>query len=173
MVFIQKICRISFRFLNATLPAYDRCRWGNKLKNVFAKHAFAHVGSNVNWGKRLTLSPDLRIGDNSGIGDRAFITGSVTIGSDVMIGKDLKIFTRNHEVSRTDVLMRLQGFCETSPLTIGNDVWICDSVIITPGCNRIGNGSVLAAGAVVTCDVEDYAIVGGNPARVIKYRKEK
>lgn len=55
------------------------------------------------------------------------------------------------------------------PIVIGNDVWIGANVIILPGVH-IGEGAILAAGAVVTKDVEDYAIVGGNPAKIIRYR---
>lgn len=55
-------------------------------------------------------------------------------------------------------------------MTIGNDVWIGMRSVIMPDVN-IGNGAVVGAGAVVTKDVPDNAIVGGIPARVIKYRK--
>lgn len=55
------------------------------------------------------------------------------------------------------------------PIVIGNDVWIGANVIILPGVH-VGDGAILAAGAVVTKDVEDYAIVGGNPAKIIRYR---
>jgi len=54
-------------------------------------------------------------------------------------------------------------------MEIGNDVWICTSVTILPGVN-IGNGAVIAAGAVVTKNVLPYEIVGGNPAKHIKFR---
>lgn len=114
---------------------------------------------------------DFIIGDFSGVGDNARIPKGVTIGNDVMIGRDLKIFTKNHKSDRTDIPMRLQGFTEISPLVIKNDVWIGDDVIITAGCCHIGEGSILAAGAVVTKDVEPYCVVGGNPAKVIRYRK--
>ena len=57
------------------------------------------------------------------------------------------------------------------PVVIGNDVWICASAIIMSGLT-IGDGAVLAAGAVVTKDVPPYAIVAGNPARIIRYRFE-
>lgn len=55
------------------------------------------------------------------------------------------------------------------PVVIGNDVWIGGNAVILPGVN-IGDGAVVASGAVVTKDVEPYAIVGGVPAKVIKYR---
>ena len=93
---------------------------------------------------------DFIIGDFSGVGDNARIPKGVAIGNDVMIGRDLKIFTKNHKSDRTDIPMRLQGFTEISPLVIGNDVWIGDDVIITAGCCHIGDGSILATGAVVT-----------------------
>ena len=62
-------------------------------------------------------------------------------------------------------------FAEFVTTTIGNDVWIGARAIILPGCKRIGAHSIIGAGAVVTKDVPDYAIVGGNPARVLKMRK--
>jgi acetyltransferase-like isoleucine patch superfamily enzyme len=57
-----------------------------------------------------------------------------------------------------------------NPLIIGHDVWIGDRVTILSGCRAIGNGAVLAAGAVVTRDVAPYSVVGGVPARVLKMR---
>ena len=54
---------------------------------------------------------------------------------------------------------------------IMEDVWIGARAIVLPGCKRIGAHSIIGAGAVVTHDVPDYAIVGGNPAKVIRMRK--
>ena len=61
---------------------------------------------------------------------------------------------------------------DNRPVEIGNDVWIGANVVILPGV-KVGDGAVLAAGAVVTKNVEPYAIVGGVPAKVIKYRFDK
>jgi acetyltransferase-like isoleucine patch superfamily enzyme len=57
-----------------------------------------------------------------------------------------------------------------NPLEIGNDVWLGEYSVILPEVNRIGNGAVIGAGAVVSRDVPDYAVVLGNPARLVKYR---
>lgn len=65
--------------------------------------------------------------------------------------------------------MGKQGMREAEVI-IGNDVWIGMRSIIMPDV-KIGDGAVIGAGAVVTKDVLDYAIVGGVPARIIKYRK--
>ena len=144
---------------------------GKQNKKCICQKAFVYVGKDVNWGKSLTIASDFRIGDYSGVGDDAKIHSGVTIGNDVMIGKNLKIFTFNHKIDRVDIPMRLQGSTKVSPLVIEDDIWIGDNVIITPGCCRIGKGSVLAAGSVVTKDVPPYSVVGGNPARVIRTRE--
>ena len=63
---------------------------------------------------------------------------------------------------------------EPKPIIIENDVWIATNVIIKEGV-RVGNGAVIAMGSLVTKDIPPYALVGGNPARIIKFRfaKEK
>ena len=88
----------------------------------------------------------------------------------VMMGPNVSIYTSNHKFDRTDIPMIKQGNSETKPVIIENDVWIGANVIILPGVT-IHEGSIIAAGAVVTKDVECYTIVAGNPAKVIKKRK--
>jgi len=65
--------------------------------------------------------------------------------------------------------MNRQGWSEDRPVCIEDDVWIGSRVILLPGV-RIGKGSIVGAGSVVTRDVEPYAIVAGNPARKIRSR---
>lgn len=78
--------------------------------------------------------------------------------------------TSSHNTARTDIPMNQQGHLEKKEVVIGDDVWIGRRVIILPGI-KIGNGVIIGAGAVVTKDVPDYAVVAGVPAKVIKYRK--
>lgn len=125
-----------------------------------------HVGKNVNVDKNVALSKQLQIGDYSGIGKNSVIQGKVIIGENVMIGPDLYVFTTNHNHERTDVPMRLQGFGKEEPVTISDDVWIGARVIILPGV-VVGKGSIIA-GAVVTKNVPEYTVVGGNPAKELK-----
>lgn len=86
-----------------------------------------------------------------------------------MMGPDVAILTSTHNIDRTDIPMGYQGG-RVAKVKIGNDVWIGMRSIILPGIT-IGNGVVIGAGAVVTKDVPDYAIVAGVPARIIKFRK--
>ncbi|TWT52277.1 Chloramphenicol acetyltransferase [Thalassoglobus neptunius] len=123
----------------------------------------------------------VEIGDYS-YGD-CFVTNQfppgTVIGRYVSIAAGVKIFKRNHPVDRVPMhpfyYNSKLGFLEedTIPsgnLWIGHDSWIGSGVTIVGNCNRVGIGSILAAGAVVTKDVPDFAVVGGNPAKVIRYR---
>jgi maltose O-acetyltransferase len=94
----------------------------------------------------------------------------VTIGRDVMMGPGVILLTRNHRFDRLDAPMRLQGGAEERPVVIGDDVWIGTRAIVLPGVT-VGDGAIIAAGAVVTAPVPSRAIVGGNPARIIRYRE--
>ncbi len=87
-----------------------------------------------------------------------------------MMGPDVVIFTMNHRADRTDIHMGAQGMTEKRKVIIGNDVWIGQRVMIMPGVT-IGDGCIIAAGAVVTKDIPPYSIAGGVPARVLKSRK--
>lgn len=86
-----------------------------------------------------------------------------------MMAPESVIHRRQHNTARTDIVMRMQGSTPDNPVVIGNDVWVGNRVTIMPGV-KIGDGAIIAACAVVTNDVEAYAIVGGVPAKKIKSR---
>lgn len=107
--------------------------------------------------------------------------GSI-VGNYGSFGPGISVFRRNHTMARVSqhpffynaacgVLEKDSiPTAEANPLTIESDVWIGANAIILPRCRRIGNGAVIGAGAVVTADVPDFAIVAGNPAKVIRKR---
>lgn len=137
-----------------------------------AKHFVLHVGRSVNFQRRTDIGYGLSIGDYSSVGEGSTLGETVTIGKYVMMGPEVLIYTRNHSFDSTSSPMQKQGYQAEKPVVIGNDVWIGARVIILPGV-KIGDGVILGAGAVVTKDVPDYAIVGGNPSKILKYRNRK
>ncbi len=145
-------------------------RLAQKLRAWCARQFLSYVGSNVNIEKGAMITSLMEIGDNSGVGINATLHGRVIIGKNVMMGPEVIVYTRNHRIDRIDIPMCMQGFAEEKPVYIGDDVWIGGRVIILPGV-KIGSGAVLGAGAVVTKDVPEYAVVGGNPAKILYMRK--
>ncbi|MCA9278747.1 MAG: CatB-related O-acetyltransferase [Phycisphaeraceae bacterium] len=108
----------------------------------------------------------------------AFPTGSM-IGRYVSIAGGVRVFSRNHPMDRLSMhpffYNRNLGFVsqdtiQSGHVRIDHDAWIGHNVILTPGCTRIGIGSVVGAGSVVTRDVPDFAVVAGNPAKLLRYR---
>ena len=168
------ICRFFFNVFRHFAHSQKglRGKAAKKLRAFFAKGFIRHCGKNVNIEHGAIISSKLSIGDNSGVGVDCVCGGEVTIGDDVMMAPECVIFSTNHEFSDPDKPMRLQGYQEPRPCVIGDDVWIGRRVMIMPGVT-IGSHSIIAAGAVVTKDVPEYAIVAGVPAKIIKYRKNE
>ncbi|TCL61380.1 acyltransferase [Allofournierella massiliensis] len=128
------------------------------------------IPESVNIERNVALSDDTLIGERSGIGRDSIINYGVSIGNDVMIGPFLLCYTQNHEFKDVNIPMIEQGFSERKPIHIEDNVWIGARVTILPGVT-LGTGCIVGAGAVVTKDVPPYAIVVGNPGRVVKYRE--
>lgn len=137
------------------------------------KHMFAACGKklNVEQGAYFGSGKDIRAGIYVGFGKNFTMHNRVlTVDDYLMMGEDVMFLGSGHGFEKTDVPMGIQESKEKTPLHIAGDVWIGARAIILPGCRRIGHGAIVGAGSVVTRDVPDYAIVGGNPAKVLKYR---
>lgn len=100
------------------------------------------------------------------------------VGKYCSISKGVKVLNADHPISSACLTPyfynKSLGFevedVSRSRLTIGNDVWIGYNSIILSKCTSIGNGAIIGAGSIVTKDVPPYAIVAGNPAKVLRYR---
>lgn len=95
-------------------------------------------------------------------------SGGVTIGRYFHTGRGLSIFSSNHKYEGVDSIPYAKEYV-AGPVKIKDFVWCGANVTIVPGVT-VGEGAVVGAGSVVTKDVPDGAVVGGNPARIIKYR---
>ena len=138
------------------------------MRQFLVKNYLKKCGKKPRVKQGAEISLNATVGDYSELGTRCMIQSNVHIGSNVIMGPDIKIYSRNHKFDRWDIPIKDQGknYFETY---VGDDVWIGANVIITAGCN-IGNHAILAAGSVITKDVPDHAIMGGVPAKLIKYR---
>ena len=130
---------------------------------------------NVNsYGKKLMVNGSCVFGGNVIIVDfcnfngmKILGGGNVIIGNYFHSGIECMIITQNHNYEGAEIPYDCTYIKKN--ITIGDCVWLGNRVLIV-GNVRIGEGAIVAAGSVVTKDVPPFAIVGGNPAKVIKYR---
>lgn len=165
--------------LASKLPKSNRPvlgKFGGWLRSICAKHLFAECKGYVNLeqGAYIGNGKNFRVlGDGCGLGkDFTCHNRIITIHGRLLMGEDV-LFQGygGHSFENPDVPIGTGEPMPDTPLEIEDDVWIGARVIIVPGCKHIGAHSIIAAGAVVTKDVPEYAIVGGNPAKVIRMRK--
>ena len=135
-------------------------------------YAFLSCGSDVFLCEGLWVEypQRLSLGNHVGINQDCFINagGGVSIADWVLIGPRVTIYSQNHDTSRVDVPLALASDVK-APVVIGEGAWLATNCTVLAGVS-VGKGAVVAAGAVVTNDVPDFAIVGGVPARVIGMR---
>lgn len=160
---------IAKRLPSQPFPGY---KVGYSIRRLLVKFIFEECGKNVvikqnaDFGKGVGI----KIGDNSQIGEDSYIGAYTSIGSDVIMGPEVLIWTIGHRFDRTDIPINQQGSTEIKPVSIGDDVWIGQRVIIMPGV-EICSHAVIGAGAIVTKDVPEWAVVAGVPAKVLRMRK--
>lgn len=131
-------------------------------------------------GENSRLNPLVKINrpENMIIGNNTYINGGefaigenskVIIGNDCLISYNVHVRTYSHNYLDRETLIRKQGEFEKN-IVIGNDVWIGYGAQLLPGV-KLGDGCVVAAGAVVTKDVPPYAVVGGGACKNYKISK--
>lgn len=169
----EKVFTLLYIIFAKNLPKSYHLRIAGKLRNFFAKRILKSCGKNVNIEHGAVFNSCCSVGDYSGIGIDCEMNGfgGITIGNYVSMGPETVIYTQNHSTKRTDIPMQQQGYDDSKPVVIEDDVWIGRRVIILPGVT-IGKGSVIGAGAVVSRDIPPYSVAIGVPARVVKNRKD-
>jgi len=133
---------------------------------------YVHVDGkcSFSFAARFSPNPTLRVGDHTVIrhGSSFVVCKSITIGKHCKIASGVSIFESNgHPSDPADRMAELPPRSEdVRPITIGDNVWIGQRSIITPGVT-IGEGSIVSAASVVLSDVPPYSVVAGYPARKI------
>lgn len=173
----RKLCLILYYGLATYLPnSYTPVvgRPSNWLRVFLVKRIFKKSGKIVTVNRKAYFGngANIEIGDYSGIGANCVLPNNIKMGNYIMMAPDVHILSVNHRFDRTDIPMGLQGEAEKPVTEIGNDCWIGTRVIMTPG-RKVALGSIIAAGSVLTKDFPEYSIVGGNPAKLIRSRKNE
>ena len=172
----ERVKEIIYTLLSSTFWKWRLNLWAYQAINMASDRRYMKVGKNTN----VHPTAIIRYGQNVKIGDNCLINhnnllqpgkgpnGSITIGNYVHTGVNVMFMAFNHGLYTTDVPTKEQDYMD-APIVVEDDVWVGGGSIILSGVT-IGKGAVIAAGAVVNKDVPPYAIVGGVPAKVLKYR---
>ena len=173
---MKYICLIIYLVLARYLPVSYTPLIGTFSKwfrYQLCKQIFRKCGKNVNIEKGAYFGKgfNIEIGDNSGLGVNCVIPDGTIIGEYVMMGPNCYILERNHAFENIKIPMYSQGFLSSRQTIIEDDVWIGRNVTMTPG-RHIKKGSIIGACCLLCKDFPEYSVVGGNPSKLIKNRKE-
>lgn len=172
---IKIVCLLCYKAFAQYLPVSYRMQplghWSRSIRYHLCRYIFESYDGRFNVERKANFGTGfhIRIGRGSSIGMNAHIPNNTLIGENVMMGPNCYILEQNHVYDRVDIPKWKQGMRRTPPYfaEIQDDVWIGQDVLICPS-RKIGKGSVVAARSVVTKNVPEYTVVGGNPAHIIR-----
>lgn len=162
----QYMCMLSQEALKLTAEINNSYHTPEEIREIFSRL----TGKPLN--NTLNIFPPFYTdcGKNSTIGEHVFFNsgckfqdqGGITIGDGTFLGHNVVLATLNHCINPNE-----RANLEPAPIHIGKNVWIGANAVVLPGVT-IGDGAVIAAGAIVTKDVPANTIVGGIPAKKMK-----
>jgi len=171
---MKSIFVAAFEIILCSIFYLPRVLFFSNLKKMFLLLVGAKIGKRPSIYPGVWIFPGkgLEAGDDVDFALGVIITtnGGVKIGNRVLIGYRAQIISANHIIPQYPEKIFSAGH-EKKGVVIGDDVWIGANSVILPGVT-VGQGSVIAAGSIVTKDVQAYTIVGGIPAKLIKDRKK-
>ena len=156
--------------------SFKNNRFESGLRIEFPRNIELGSGSYFGFNCKLYASElsSIKIGFNASFNSNVMINargkGKISIGNNVLIGPNVVIRSSNHSFKSTNKPIIEQGM-KDGQIIVHDDVWIGSNVVILPNC-EIGKGSIIAAGAVVTSNIDSYTVVGGVPAKLIKKREQ-
>ena len=172
---VLMIIPIGFRLKFFEFFRYVKGVKGVAIRYIILKTITKYCGDNVSIHPNVYLmNPEnLVIGNNVSIHPMTYIDayGEIEIGDDVSIAHGASILSTTHEYESLNVPIKDQGLV-IKKTTISNDVWIGSKATILSGI-YVHEGAIVGANAVVTKNVEKFSIVGGSPAKLLKYRKRE
>lgn len=152
--------RVAYAALVKWWPQNQWFPLAGKARVLFARRICAEVGDNIVIDRNATFSSKVHMGDYARIGKDCELHGEVHLGNHILMAPECVFYTVNHAYGLFGTPMDSQGDTPMEAIYVGNDVWLGRRVMVMPGV-RIGDGSVIAAGAVVTKDIPEYSIAGG------------
>lgn len=158
------------------MPLTHWLLYSNRLAKRLCAAKFAHFGEGssvrpgvyavackkITLGKFVTLRPGTMLHADPREGG-----AGITVEDKVLIGSSVHIYVDTHAFDNPDIPIYDQGFYDSKPVVLKEGCWIGANTVILPGVT-VGKNAVVGAGSIVTKAVPDYAVVAGNPAKILK-----
>jgi acetyltransferase-like isoleucine patch superfamily enzyme len=175
-----------FGNLSSLRSVFNHSYFEKSINVIFKDIQDISIGRNCYFGRFTTIivANDVNVAENNSfleVGNGTYIGeynniraggGRIRIGSNCLISQNISIIASNHSIWKDDLIKNQPWSTKNNFVDIGSDVWIGCNTVILPGAS-IGNGAVIGAGSIVNFEVPNFAIVKGNPSRIIGYRKLK